>query len=114
MVWAVCLFLAPLLIFGSLGVPFLFRVGLAIASCCRKQLLEARDGHTALALLSEPPSECLPDNVEAFVTLAYSMKLKDDDIQKQRLKMEAQLRKQNQQSRPARTPGGPTMIVRRT
>lgn len=95
------------------GIPFLFRVGLAIASCCRRQLLETTDSNVALGLLAAPPLECLPDDVEAFITLAYSIKLKDEDILKQRVKMETTLRKQTQQQRPSRPTAGASITIRR-
>lgn len=96
---------------------FLFRIGLAIAICCRQPLLKTKDQVSALTLLSELPSECLPESADAFISLAFSMKVKEDDIVKQRGKMETQLKKQTQQARPSRSRalsvGGKGFSVRR-
>jgi hypothetical protein len=85
---------------------FLFRVGLALAICCRGLIVDCQSGDAALALLAELPAECLPDTAEAFISLAQSMKLSESDVLKQRGKMESQLRKQQtQQARPGRARG---------
>jgi TBC1 domain family member 10 len=75
---------------------FLFRVGLALAQCCRQQLLLSNDEAVALNYLVHPPISSLPSSSDAFITLAYSFKLKDDDVRKQRIKMEAQVKRQTQ------------------
>ena len=38
----------------------------------------------------------LPDDPEELISAAMSLKVKDDDVNKQRVKMEAQLRQQSQ------------------
>lgn len=40
----------------------------------------------------------LPADPEELITLALAVKLKDDDVRKQRVKVEAQLRQQTQTS----------------
>ncbi|KAF9235091.1 RabGAP TBC [Melanogaster broomeanus] len=67
------------------GMSFLFRVGLVVAN-------------SALECLLHPPSACLPSVIE-LLSLASNVKLKDDDVRKQRVKMEKQL-KRTTQARP--------------
>ncbi|KAF9645317.1 RabGAP/TBC [Thelephora ganbajun] len=70
------------------GVPFLFRVGLALFACCRRPLLEAQSRDRALSILSQVPLQCLPPNGDTLIELAISKKLKDDDVRKARNKVE--------------------------
>ncbi|KAF9258596.1 RabGAP/TBC [Marasmius fiardii PR-910] len=86
------------------GVPFLIRVGLAIVYCCRRALLDATNEETALNYLRYPLPNWLPPSADAFITLALSFKVKDDDVRKQRIKMEAQVKRQAQQA--PRSTGG--------
>jgi hypothetical protein len=89
-----------------LGIPFLFRVGLAIVSFVRRQLLNCTSEETALSLLHRPPPLTLPPSPENYLSFVYSIKLKDDDVKKQRIKMEAQVKRQTQQQpRGANTAG---------
>lgn len=89
------LFAAPMLIVPS-GVPFLFRVGLAIVSLCKQQVLELSNRDAILNLLLHPPSAILPSTAEAFLDVTAAVKLKDDDIRKQRTKLfEAHSKRQN-------------------
>lgn len=79
------------------GPLFLFRVGLAVISSCRLRLLESTpDRSSVLALLAHPPPSLLPPDPDALITVALSVKLKDDDIRRQRVKLEAQLKRQTQ------------------
>ncbi|KAH9931376.1 RabGAP/TBC [Fomitopsis serialis] len=78
------------------GVSFLFRVGLAVISSCRQSLLQCRGQESLLAILAHPPPHCLPPTPDAFIELAFSVKLRDEDIYKQRNKLEAQLKRQVQ------------------
>ncbi|KAH9828948.1 RabGAP/TBC [Rhodofomes roseus] len=78
------------------GISFLFRVGLAILSSCRSSLLQCRGQESLLAVLAHPPPHCLPPTPDAFIDLAFSVKLRDEDIYKQRNKLEAQLKRQVQ------------------
>ncbi|OBZ78654.1 TBC1 domain family member 10B [Grifola frondosa] len=84
------------------GITFLFRVGIAIFSCCRRLLLQCTSRDALLELICRPPASCLPQNPEAFLELAFSVKLKDDDLRKQRNKMEAQVKRRTQ---PRTAPG---------
>ncbi|KAF5368689.1 hypothetical protein D9615_010326 [Tricholomella constricta] len=86
------------------GVPFLFRVALALVSCCRRQILDSISADSVLGALLRPAAAFLPSSPEALVTLALALKLKDDDIRKQRVKLEAQVKRQTQQA-PRATPG---------
>lgn len=78
------------------GVPFLLRVGLALVLTCRRQILDATSEAAVLRHLSQPSLSLLPPTADAFITLAFSVKLKDDDVRKQRVKMEAQVKRQTQ------------------
>ncbi|RXW25108.1 hypothetical protein EST38_g748 [Candolleomyces aberdarensis] len=82
------------------GIPFLLRVGLAIVSFVRRQLLECTSEEAVLNLLHRPPPISLPPTPENYVSFILSIKLKDDDVRKQRIKMEAQVKKQTQQQQP--------------
>lgn len=81
---------------GSSGLPFLFRVGLALILCCRRQLILATSAELLLRHLRHPPPSCLPPDPEAFLSLVFSVKVKDEDVRKQRVKMEAHLKRQTQ------------------
>ncbi|TBU22085.1 RabGAP/TBC [Dichomitus squalens] len=91
------------------GVTFLFRAGLALFSCTRRLFLQSTSPEAVLDILSRPPSTSLPPSPNAFIELAFSMKFKDDDVRKQRGKLEAQVKRRTAQARaspisPAITP----------
>lgn len=48
----------------------------------------------------------LPPSPEAFLSLVCSLKFKDDDVRKQRVKMEAQIKRQTQAPRAVPIAGG--------
>jgi hypothetical protein len=77
----------------------LFRVGLALFYCCRRRVLEAVNLDSLLDVLNHPSPNWLPPSPDAFIALAYSFKVKDDDVRKQRIKMEAQVKRQTQAPR---------------
>ena len=83
----------------SIGIVFLIRVGLAVISCCRQSLLQCKGQEQLLAMLARPPPRSLPPTPDALIELAFSVKLRDDDIYKQRHKLETQLKRQ-MQTRP--------------
>ncbi|KAJ7460992.1 rab-GTPase-TBC domain-containing protein [Mycena galericulata] len=85
------------------GVPFLFRVGLALIYCCRRRVLEAINQDSLFDVLNHPSPNWLPPSPDAFIALAYSFKVKDDDVRKQRIKMEAQVKRQTQTPRASTT-----------
>ncbi|KAG8221692.1 hypothetical protein J3R82DRAFT_1978 [Butyriboletus roseoflavus] len=87
------------------GIPYLFRVGLVVVNCVRHLLLQADTEEAALAHLVRPPPACLPSATELLV-LAANVKLKDDDVRKQRVKMEQQLKRTTQ----ARPPNGLSIV----
>ena len=96
------------------GVPFLFRVGLALFTCCRGPLLEARNRDRALSILSQVPTQCLPANGDTLIELAMSKKLKDEDVRKARSKVETQ-KKRNTSTRLLKSsvnPGPPISLPR--
>ncbi|KAI0353295.1 RabGAP/TBC [Trametes cingulata] len=78
------------------GVTFLFRAGLAIFIGCRRVVLQSTSPEAVLDVLCHPPPTALPLNPEAFIELAFSIKLKDDDVRKQRNKLEAQIKRRTQ------------------
>ncbi|KAL6305747.1 RabGAP/TBC [Sparassis latifolia] len=78
------------------GVPFLFRIGIALLTCCRQLLLKCAGHDPLFAILSHPPANYLPRTPDALIDLALSVKLKDEDIRKQRSKLEAQVKRQTQ------------------
>ncbi len=72
---------------------------MAIFSCTRRMFLQSASPEGVLDVLSRPPLAVLPPTPDAFVELAFSMKLKDDDIRKQRNKLEAQVKRRTAQTR---------------
>lgn len=78
------------------GIPFLIRVGLALIYCCRRRILECTSEESLLNCLRHPSPQSLPPSPDGFISLVYSIKLKDDDVRKQRVKMEAQVKRQTQ------------------
>jgi hypothetical protein len=97
-----------------LGVPFLFRVGLALFTCCRRPLLEARSRDRALSILSQVPAQYLPPNGDVLIELAISKKLKDDEIRKARSKVEAQKKRTTSTRllKSSANPGAPISLPR--
>jgi len=93
-----------------LGVTLLIRVGLTLIQCVRHLLLQATSEDVAMEYLLHPPPACLPSMADAFLNQALSMKLKDDDVRKQRIKMESRLKRQTQ-SRTLSTNGPSGMQI---
>ncbi|KIJ15825.1 hypothetical protein PAXINDRAFT_76480 [Paxillus involutus ATCC 200175] len=77
------------------GMSYLFRIGLVVTNCVRHLILRAKSEEAALEYLIHPPLACLPSATELF-SLASNVKLKDDDIRKQRVKLEQQLKRTTQ------------------
>jgi hypothetical protein len=96
-----------------IGIPFLLRVGLAIVSFVRRQLLECTSEEAALNLLHRPPPISLPPSPENYLSFILSIKLKDDDVRKQRIKMEAQVKRQAQQQQPRPSNAGGSISLPR-
>ncbi|OBZ77873.1 TBC1 domain family member 10B [Grifola frondosa] len=65
-------------------------------------ILQCTSRDALLELVCRPPTSCLPQNPDAFLELAFSVKLKDDDLRKQRNKIEAQVKRRTQ---PRTAPG---------
>lgn len=79
------------------GPPFLFRIGLALLNICRSHIESSRDRTSVLVALARPEAlSLLPNDPDDLITSALSVKLKDDDVKKQRVKLEAQMRRQTQ------------------
>lgn len=85
------------------GQPYLIRMGLAIAYCCRTKILNESNTNVEATLdyLHRPQPNWLPPSTEGFATMAASFKLKDEDVAKQRVKMEQQVKKQQAQAAKA-------------
>lgn len=70
-----------------------------------------------LQVLHHPPPVLLSSTADILVELANSVKLKDDDVRKQRTKMEAQIKRQAQQQQTrgllANSGGGPAISLPR-
>ncbi|EKM60161.1 uncharacterized protein PHACADRAFT_82476 [Phanerochaete carnosa HHB-10118-sp] len=78
------------------GAPFLFRVGLAIMMRCKQQVMQCAQRDMILNLLLHPPASMLPATADAFLELTTAVKLKDEDVRKQRAKLaEAHVKRQN-------------------
>ncbi|KAF9554277.1 hypothetical protein CPC08DRAFT_672333 [Agrocybe pediades] len=77
------------------GVPFLIRVGLALLTvCCKRTILSSPSSADLKPLLVHPPQAWLPSTPEAFLSLAFGVKLKDEDIKKIRVKMKLEKEKE--------------------
>jgi len=82
------------------GPVFLFRVGLALLSLCRRQLFAMKSpSPSVLGFLVHLPPEAFPPDPETFLQLCGSVKLKDDDIRKARQKMVDNILKEHMQQR---------------
>lgn len=75
---------------------FLLRTALAILICFKQALLDANSPEAVMAILLNPPASLLPTQADAFIDIVFSVKMKDDDIRKQRNKLEAQVKRQTQ------------------
>jgi hypothetical protein len=78
------------------GMVFLLRIGLALVTYCHRALLNIHQEAEALNLLQRPPQFLISSSPDSLIELANSFKLKDDDIRKQRIKLEAQVKRQTQ------------------
>ncbi|KAI0329465.1 RabGAP/TBC [Cubamyces sp. BRFM 1775] len=78
------------------GVTFLFRAGLAIFISSRRSILQSTSPDNVFNALFHPPLAALPASPDAFIELAFSVKFKDDDVRKQRNKLEAQVKRRTQ------------------
>ncbi|KAJ1308840.1 hypothetical protein OPQ81_004528 [Rhizoctonia solani] len=84
------------------GVPFLFRIGLALLGCLKKQILalNPKSSPGALDCLLSILPQALPTDPDQLIASAYAVKFKDDDMRKMRPKIESQLRKEPGFTRP--------------
>jgi hypothetical protein len=83
---------------------FLIRIGLAIVTWCHRTLAGVHQESEALSILTRPPPFLISSSPETLIELANSFRIKDDNIRKQRVKLEAQfkLRTQSRLSGAAR------------
>ncbi|KAH9941861.1 RabGAP/TBC [Epithele typhae] len=81
------------------GVSFLFRAGIALFTWSKEKIMQCTSPDAALDMLFHPTS--LPANPDAFIDMCLSVKLKDSDLQKQRSKIESQVRRRTAQARPS-------------
>jgi len=92
-----------------LGIPFLLRVALTLTIVCRRHILSSANSaeQSILSTLARPPQAWLPPTPEAFLVMVIGLKLKDDDVRKQRVKMGELIKRQNQaQAGNGLGPGG--------
>ncbi|KAG8757016.1 hypothetical protein FRC14_002447 [Serendipita sp. 396] len=79
------------------GPIYLFRVGLALLTLCKRQLMNiasTRSGpEAAMELLGRPPPSVIPQEPESFISHTFTVKVRDDDLRKQRAKRESQWKK---------------------
>jgi|SRR6267154_203508 len=75
---------------------FLIRIGLAIVTCCHRTLLGVHQESEALIVLTRPPPFLISSSPETLIELANSFKIKDDNIRKQRVKLESQIKLRTQ------------------
>ena len=86
------------------GPPFMFRIALAILITMHTPLLQPTSERSSLLeILRRPPPSLLPEDPDTLLATALGLRIKDDDIKKQRVKMEAQMKRQPQQG-GAQTP----------
>jgi TBC1 domain family member 10 len=78
------------------GMVFLIRIGLAIVTCCHRTLLGLHQESEALSVLTRPPPFLISSSPETLIELANSFRIKDDNIRKQRVKLEAQIKLRTQ------------------
>jgi hypothetical protein len=86
-------------------VVFLFRIGLAIVTCCHRTLLGLHQESEALSTLTRPPPFLISSSPESLIELANSFRIKDDNIRKQRVKLETQIKLRTQSRLSARKSG---------
>lgn len=79
------------------GPIYLFRVALALIMLCKRPIMNinlAQAGRGAIIeLLGRPPFSAIPQDPESFINHTFTVKIKDDDLRKQRSKREAQWKK---------------------
>lgn len=79
------------------GPIYLFRVALALIMLCKRPIMTinlAQAGRGAIIeLLGRPPMSVIPQDPEAFIAHTFTVKVRDEDIRKQRSKREAQWKK---------------------
>jgi TBC1 domain family member 10 len=80
-----------------LGPIYLFRVALTIITLCKRPLMSMDPAKihpgTVMELLSRPSPSFIPHDPEAFINHTFTVKIRDDDLRKQRSKREAQWKK---------------------
>lgn len=79
-----------------ISIPYLF---LVLINRVQHLLLQATTEETALAHLVRLPAACLPSATELLAS-SGNVKLKDDNVRKERIKMEQQLKWTTQAARP--------------
>lgn len=67
-----------------------------------------------MSILLKPPASLLPTQADAFLDIAFSVKMKDDDIRKQRNKLEAQVKRQTQSQSRGLDAARPSISLPRT
>ncbi|KAF8317455.1 RabGAP TBC [Clavulina sp. PMI_390] len=84
---------------------FILRLGLAMLKLCRPFIMDAarcHSGEDARNYLIRPPLTVFPKDPDSILSIAFSLKMKEDELKKLRPKVEAQLK----QRHPLRAPSG--------
>jgi len=78
------------------GPIYLFRIALALLTLLRRPLMNvpAPEVPNVLDLLQKPPVAALPSDPDGLLAHTLTVKVRDDDIRKQRSKLETQLKQQ--------------------
>ncbi|KAG8815446.1 hypothetical protein FRC17_000708 [Serendipita sp. 399] len=79
------------------GPIYLFRVGLALLTLCKRPLMNIASNRAgpeaAMEMLGRPPLSLLPQEPDVFISHTFTVKVRDDDLRKQRTKRESQWKK---------------------
>lgn len=85
---------------------------MALLTSVRRTLLDTKGADACLALLRRPPQHLIADRTpDTLVELALGAKLKDDDVRKQRIKMEAAVKLQTQHTRKPQGAAGSSPAI---
>ena len=78
------------------GPIYLFRVALALLTLLKRSLMNMPSPQVpnVLELLQKPPVATLPPDPDGLLAHTFTVKIKEDDIRKQRSRLEAQLKQQ--------------------
>lgn len=80
----------------SPGPIYLFRIALTLLTLLKRPLMNMPPPEVpnVLDLLQKPPVAALPPDPDGLLAHTFNVKFRDDDVRKQRSKLEAQLKQQ--------------------